>query len=169
MKCQELKNFIESILPHERDAAMMAAAQQHASTCPACAKEMADMLHLEAELAGLAGMEAEDDLSDNVMRRIGNLRSSPVPRIARREWHAVASIMAGLLVLAAAYWYQIDWSNWSAGIFHLHVNGNWNPLSLGGSGQQFQLLLPTLIGAALIVIGLTWEMDRPADEIPHLA
>jgi hypothetical protein len=170
VNCHELKNFVENSLPRERDAALLRAAQQHALICPACAKEMAEMFRLEEELAGLAGIDLESDLSEKIMHRIGNLRGSQRPFAVRREWRTFMVIAAGLLVLAAAYWYEVDWSNWSTSFTHLLIDGSRNPLSIrGGLDLQIQLLLPTLVGAALIVIGLTWELDRPANEAERSA
>jgi hypothetical protein len=85
MTCHELQHFIDHSLPGERALTVLAEAQQHASTCPACAAALTELLQLEAALTRLSGMEAEELLTQAVMLRIGTLAAAPAPRRVNRD------------------------------------------------------------------------------------
>lgn len=162
MTCEELKKFIENSLPRERDSAAMADAHRHASTCPACAATLSDMLSLEDALTRLPGMEADEQFTQVVMNRIASLSSSPVPQRGGRDWLAVSLMAAGALVLAIVYWWTGAWSEQLANFFHISLFDGWVALraKLGMFGIETVLL--TLTGAALIIMGLTCESAHTA-------
>ena len=74
MNCQELRDFIEHVVPVDRTSASFLEAQQHASTCPGCAAALAEMLRLEDELTTLAGIDADEQLTQCVMRTSAECR-----------------------------------------------------------------------------------------------
>jgi hypothetical protein len=165
MTCEELKNLLENSLPGERDSTAMVEAHQHASTCPSCAAALTEMLRLEEALTKLPGIEADEQLTQAVMNRIARLSPSPVRNQVQRDWLAVSLMAAGSLILLIVYWWTGAWSDELANFFNISILGNWAALTakLGVLGDQTLLL--TLVGAALIIMGLTYESTEPADAL----
>ncbi|MEX2092003.1 MAG: hypothetical protein WD971_04965 [Pirellulales bacterium] len=159
MNCQELNDFIENSVPVERTSASFAEAQRHASTCPACAAVLAGMLRLEAELMSLSGIEADKRLTQSVMRRIDSLSMNPAVGRPHRDLLGILSMVTGALILAAVYWWTLEWSEVRVRALPLSLIGNWAVNSARLGEFRIDILLPTLIGAALIAIGLVSEGD----------
>lgn len=160
MNCQELNHFIENSVPVERTSASFAEAQQHASTCPACAAVLAGMLRLEEELMSLSGIEADVGLTQSVMHRIDSLSLNPAFGRPQRDWLGILSMVVGALILAAVYWWTLEWSDGHGRTLPVTLIGNWAVHFTRLGGFRIDILLPTLIGAALIAIGLISEGDR---------
>ena len=162
MNCHELKYFIDNSLPRERDAATLAMAQQHMSTCPACSKDMADVLHLEEALAGLTGIAAEDDLADAVIRHINSLHSLRLlpycqTGVACHDIKGGRITHACLRLLVSTDWSQLVSESCPPA-------DQWQVAGHSGIGYAgFQVLVPTLIGVALTVIGLAGD----AHDVDH--
>jgi hypothetical protein len=163
MTCQELKNFIENSLPLERDSAAIAEARQHASTCPACAAALADMLRLEEALTRLPGVEADEQLTQAVMRRIGALASSSVRNRTYGDLLAVSLMVAGTLILGVVYWWAGAWGEELARFLSISIGGSWGALAAKAGALRIEILLPTLVGAALIAMGLAHDSPKTAD------
>lgn len=159
MNCQELNDFIENRVPLERTSASFADAQQHASTCPACAAALAGMLRLEEELKSLSGIETDKRLTQSVMRRIESLSMNPAVVRPQRDSLSILSMVTGALILAAVYWWTLEWSDVRVPAPPVTLIGNWAVNSTRLGEFRIDILLPTLIGAALIAIGLVSEGD----------
>jgi hypothetical protein len=163
MTCHELQHFIDHSLPGERALTVLAEAQEHASTCPACAEALTDLLRLEAALTRLSGMEAEEPLTQAVMRRIVALAAAPAPRRANREFLGGTLMVFGTLILAVVYGWTANWSDVLARFFYLSINRSWDALTANGGALRIEVILATLVGAALIVMGFNHAGAEAAD------
>jgi len=167
MTCNELQDFIYHSLPEERASIVLAEAQQHASTCPACAATLSDLLRLENALTRLSGMEAEEPLTQTVMRRIAALTLSPARSRLNQDLLAGSLMVAGTLILTFVYVWTANWSDELARFLQLSIGRGWAGLTANGGELRIEVFLATLVGAGLIAMGLrcAGAADNVRDEI----
>ncbi len=121
------------------------------------------LLRLEEALTRLPGIEADEQLTQAVMSRIACLSSSPVRNGVHRDLLAVSLMVAGTLILAIVYWWTAAWSDELASFFHISIIGRWAAMAAQLGALRIEILLLTLVGAALLTMGLTRESAQPAD------
>jgi hypothetical protein len=151
MTCHELQHFLHDSLPGERASTILVEAREHARTCPACALALDDLLQLETGLTGLSGFEAEEALTQTVLRRIHILGAAPARRRVNRDLLAGALMVAGSLILAIGYAWDANWSEDLARLLSPSLGRSWAVLTVNEG--VLQVFLATLVGAALLVMG----------------
>jgi predicted anti-sigma-YlaC factor YlaD len=162
MNCEELRDLIDNSLPGERSPTTLAEAHRHAGTCPTCAAALGEMLQLEQRLMRLSGIEEDQQLVHEVMSRIAALSTASAVNRAHRDWFAVGLMVAGAVILAAVYCCTTSWSDISRNFLDTSMSWSWAVFASKVAGLELVILLPALIGAALIGLGLTHEIAKPA-------
>jgi hypothetical protein len=81
----------------------IAAALEHARTCPACAPALAASTALAVELSERPQIAAPPDLEKTVMARIARLEDQPAVRAAASHAWTAWAVMAGAMAAATAF------------------------------------------------------------------